>query len=142
MKNCWKGCFRRSKLQNFLRLPTMVADRIFRHIPTGRPEFEMTTKKRNYLITMTAEIQNVISIVEDPQSAFEERLHTHLKIFWGDCSYFTSKRNKCYIIFTKKKLYAPFLWMGFNCLKPLQGGSLLFTIKFPGVPGTQLINLR
>ena len=33
-----------------------------------------------------------------------------------------------------KKLYSPFLWMGFNCLKatePLRGGSLLFTIKFP-----------
>ena len=32
-----------------------------------------------------------------------------------------------------KKLYEPFLWMGFNCLKaaePLWGGSLLFTIKF------------
>ena len=31
----------------------------------------------------------------------------------------------------KKKLYGPFLWMGFNCLKaiePLQGGTLLFTL--------------
>ena len=34
--------------------------------------------------------------------------------------------------------------MGFNCLKaaePLHGGSLLFTTKSPGVPGTHLINL-
>ena len=61
MKCRWKGCFRRSKLQNFLRLPTMVDDRIFRHIPTDRPEFVMTAKKWNYLITMTAGIQNVIS---------------------------------------------------------------------------------
>ena len=61
VKNCWKGCFRRSKLPNFLRLPTMVADRIFRHISTDRPEFEMTVEKWNYLITMTAGIQNVIS---------------------------------------------------------------------------------
>ena len=37
-----------------------------------------------------------------------------------------------------------FLWMGFNCLKatePLQGGSLLFTTKFPEIPGTHLIDL-
>ena len=30
---------------------------------------------------------------------------------------------------------APFLWMGFNCLKatePPQGDSFLFTIQFPG----------
>ena len=47
----------------------------------------------------------------------------------------------------KKKLLnlnfiAPFLWMGFNCFKatqPLQGGSLLFTTKFPESPGTHLI---
>ena len=34
--------------------------------------------------------------------------------------------------------------MGFNCLKatePAQRDSLLFTIQFPGVPGTQLIDL-
>ena len=34
------------------------------------------------------------------------------------------------------KLYDPFLWMGFNCLKatePLRGSSLLFTTKFPEV---------
>ena len=34
--------------------------------------------------------------------------------------------------------------MGFNCLKttePLRGDSLLFTIQFPGVPGTHLIDL-
>ena len=37
------------------------AGRIFRHIPTDCLEFEMTAKKWNYLITMTARIQNVIS---------------------------------------------------------------------------------
>ena len=43
------------------------------------------------------------------------------------------------ILFLKKNLYGPFLWMGFNCLKaiePLRGGSLLFTTKFPEIPGT------
>ena len=38
----------------------------------------------------------------------------------------------------------PFLWMGFNCLmttEPLRGDSLLFIIQFPGIPGTQLIDL-
>ena len=44
----------------------------------------------------------------------------------------------------KKKLYGPFLWMGFNCLKatePLRGVALLFTTKFPEIPGTHLIDL-
>ena len=43
----------------------------------------------------------------------------------------------------KKKLYGPFLWMGFNCLRlqPLRGGSLLFTTKFPEIPGTHFIGL-
>ena len=36
------------------------------------------------------------------------------------------------------------LWMGFNYLKaaePLRGDSLLFTTKFPEIPGTYLIDL-
>ena len=36
------------------------------------------------------------------------------------------------------------LWMGFNYLKatePITGGSLLFTSKFPEIPGTHLIDL-
>ena len=44
-----------------------------------------------------------------------------------------------------KKLYGPFLWLGFNCLKAtdtLRGDYLLFNIQFSGVSGTQLINLR
>ena len=35
--------------------------------------------------------------------------------------------------------------MGFNCLKatePLQGDSLLFTTKSPGVPGTHIVDFR
>ena len=35
--------------------------------------------------------------------------------------------------------------MGFNCPKatePLQGDSVLFTAKFPEIPGTHFINLR
>ena len=42
-------------------------------------------------------------------------------------------------------LVKKFLWMGFNCLKatePLRGDILLFTIQFPGVPDTQIIDLR
>ena len=41
-----------------------------------------------------------------------------------------------------KKLYGPFFMDGFNCLEatePLRE-SLLLTIQFPGVPGTQLID--
>ena len=40
------------------------------------------------------------------------------------------------IFFKKEKLYGPFLWMGFNCLKatePLRGGTLLFTTKLPSI---------
>ena len=40
------------------------------------------------------------------------------------------------------KLYVPFLWMGFNCLKArdtLRGSSLLFTTNFPEIPGTHSI---
>ena len=42
-----------------------------------------------------------------------------------------------------KKIYGPFLWMGSTAsrLKPLRGGSLLFTTKFPEIPGTHFIGL-
>ena len=43
-----------------------------------------------------------------------------------------------------KKNYGPFLWMGFSTasrLEPLRGGSLLFTTKFPEIPGTHFIGL-
>ena len=45
----------------------------------------------------------------------------------------------------KKKLFGLFLWMRFCCLKaaePLRGGSLLFTAKFPEIPGTYFIDLE
>ena len=38
------------------------------------------------------------------------------------------------------KLFDPFSWMGFNCLKA-RGSSLLFTTKFPEIPGTRFIDL-
>ena len=37
------------------------------------------------------------------------------------------------------KLYGPFSWIGFSWLKatePLLGDSLVFTSKFPEIPGT------
>ena len=39
---------------------------------------------------------------------------------------------------------APFYEWGSTApsLEPLQGGSLLFTIKFPEIPGTHFIDLR
>ena len=45
---------------------------------------------------------------------------------------------------TEKKLYGPFLLMSFNSLKatkPIRGGSLIFTIKFPEIPDAHLIYL-
>ena len=49
----------------------------------------------------------------------------------------------CFVFFLKNKLYGPFLWMGFNCLKTRAtwGGSLLFTTKFPVIPGTHFVDL-
>ena len=44
-------------------------------------------------------------------------------------------------VYSKKTLYNPFLWMGFNCLKatePLRGDSLLFINKSLGVTSTHL----
>ena len=41
-----------------------------------------------------------------------------------------------------KKTSWPCLWIRLNCIKaiePLQGDSLLFTFKSPGIPGTHLI---
>ena len=45
---------------------------------------------------------------------------------------------------TLKKLYGPFLWMGFNCLKArvTLRRSLLFTTKSPEIPGTHFIDLE
>ena len=40
------------------------------------------------------------------------------------------------------KLYYPFLWIWFHCLKAaesLKGGTLLLTTKFPGIPCTHLL---
>ena len=44
---------------------------------------------------------------------------------------------------TKKNFMAPFYGCGSTTsrLEPLRGGSLLFTTKFPEIPGTHFINL-
>ena len=51
------------------------------------------------------------------------------------CKHIKKVRKKNFF----KKLYGPFLWMGFNCLKAwaTSRGSLLFTTKFPEIPGTE-----
>ena len=43
----------------------------------------------------------------------------------------------------KNNFMAPFYGWGSTAsrLEPFQGGSLLFTIKFPEIPGTHFINL-
>ena len=59
---------------------------------------------------------------------------------------FMCEWNSCItLLFLKKKLYGPFLWMGFKCLKatePLRGDNLLFTTRCLGGPSTHLIDLR
>ena len=44
----------------------------------------------------------------------------------------------------KKNFMAPFHGWGSTAsrLQPLRGGSLLFTIQFPEIPGTPFIDLR
>ena len=51
------------------------------------------------------------------------------------------RSNKCIY---KKNFMAPFYGWGSTAssLEPLRGGSLLFTTKFPEIPGTHFIDLR
>ena len=61
-----------------------------------------------------------------------------------NCFRFIAMHQKISTIKKKKKLYGPFLWMGFNCLKAvesLRGSSLLFTANSPEIPGTHIIDL-
>ena len=47
------------------------------------------------------------------------------------------QKKKQIILYEKLKTLSPFLWMGFNCLKPtepLGGDSSLFTTMFKGIP--------
>ena len=49
-----------------------------------------------------------------------------------------------FLFIKKKRLYGPFSWMGFNCLKARMRttleGSLLFNIKFPEIAGTHFLS--
>ena len=57
----------------------------------------------------------------------------------------TKTCSKLAILLTfKKNFMAPFYGWGSTAsrLEPLRGGSLLFTTKFPEVPGTHFIDLR
>ena len=59
---------------------------------------------------------------------------------WG-CNIF---RPKMALKKTLKNFMAPFYGWGSTAsrLEPLRGGSLLFTTKFPEIPGTHFIDLR
>ena len=52
--------------------------------------------------------------------------------------------QKKVVLKKKKNFMAPFYGSSSTAsrLQPLQGGSLLFTIQFPEIPGTHFINLR
>ena len=73
--------------------------------------------------------QNVNSIYEAIKKAFEK--HDLLAF-----TFFKKKKKK-------KNFMAPFYGWGSTAsrLEPLRGGSLLFTTKFPEVPGTHFIDL-
>ena len=73
--------------------------------------------------------------------------HTHQSIDWEKdydkrLFYFTSP---LFLLALKKtwNFMAPFYGWGSTAsrLQPLRGGSLLFTIQFPEIPGTHFINL-
>ena len=69
-------------------------------------------------------------------------LHLSLLLWKSDLILCLNKRFAQLCFNNKKKLYGPFLWMGFNCLKatgPLRGDSLL--TRSPGVRGSHLIDL-
>ena len=53
-------------------------------------------------------------------------------------------QNGYLILKTLKNFMAPFYGRGSTAsrLEPLRGGSLLFTTKFPEVPGTHFIDLE
>ena len=73
-------------------------------------------------------------------SVFQKNLYCKFVVPWLQKSSLPR-----YEMFIKNfKLYSPFLWAGFHCLKatePLQGDNLLFTTKCPEISGAQLINL-
>ena len=60
----------------------------------------------------------------------------HVFFIISDCGW-------CVIVFFKKNFMAPFYGWGSTTsrLQPLRGGSLLFTIQFPGISGTHFIDL-
>ena len=67
------------------------------------------------------------------------------------CKFFHNKQKSQKSIFLikifpwRKRIYGPFLWIGFSCVKtaePLQGDSLLFTTQSWRVLGTHLIDVR
>ena len=59
------------------------------------------------------------------------------KAFWKTVKPFLTNKEKL------KNFMAPFYGWGSTAsrLEPLRGGSLLFTTKFPEIPGTHFIDL-
>ena len=58
---------------------------------------------------------------------------------------YSSNTNHLQVLFVAiQKNMGPFYGWGSTGLRlePLRGGSLLFTTKFPGIPGTHFIDLR
>ena len=79
------------------------------------------------------------------QSVFLKRFKTNIEILRNTQIILQITLSSPANSLLKKKLDTLFLWMGFNCLQAtesLHRGSLLFTTKFPEIPGIHLINLR
>ena len=62
--------------------------------------------------------------------------YLQVQIHSSDLFFFVGFIYCVFFFLKKKKLYGPFLWMGFKCLKarePLRGDTLLFTTKLPSI---------
>ena len=66
-----------------------------------------------------------------------------VKLF-GLISFFLNNRELWVVLKKRKKIMVPFYGLGLiaSRLKPLKGGSLLFTTKFQEICGTHFIDLR
>ena len=120
----------------FLKALLIVCNKVFdfEQSPTDVEQMEKNFMS-TCLLRWTSKIYTQTGFIFDSLQSFELSLMI-LKAF----SALWSIKAEC-----NNKLYGPFLWMRFDCLKatePLWGSNSLFTRKFPEILGTHLIELK
>ena len=101
----------------------------------------LITLNHPYLEISVPLIQWIVSFLPRPIKQHNYPLSPHFVSNKNDYL----KQLTCKVLSISKKVYDPFLWMGFNCLKatePLRGDSLLFITKFPKCYGTNFLDLE